>query len=153
MPATLYCYLGGFGIRRDAAIALQLARDSSRKGSKYGQCVLGELYRCGLGGLEKDSSKAVELFRLAVAQKLDWAQCSLGEMKGWYSDQHKAEALRLYQLAGTQGFSKALHHIASCHLYCTGGVPKNKDEAICWFRLAQAAGSLDAKWDLQSLRA
>ena len=149
------CYKLGHGcVKADALQSLELARESAKKGSKYGQCVLGELYRCGLGGLEKDSSKAVELFRLAVTQKLDCAQCSLGEMIGYYSDvQLKAAALRLYQLAGAQGFSKALHHIAGCHLYGTGGVPKNKDEAICWYRLAQAAGSQDAKWDLQMLRA
>ena len=148
------CYKLGHGcVKADAVRSLELARESAKKGSKYGQCVLGELYRCGLGGLEKDSSKAEELFRLAVAQKLDWAQCSLGEIKGWYSDQHRAEAMRLYQLAGAQGFSDALYHIANCHLYGTVGVPKNKDEAIRRYRLAQEAGSQDAKWALQRLRA
>ena len=147
------CYKLGHGcVKADAVRSLELARESAKKGSKYGQCVLGELYRCGLGGLEKDSSKAEELFRLAVAQKLDWAQCSLGVMIAWYSDdQHKAEALRLYQLAGAQGFSNALYNIAECHQYGVGGVPKNKDEAIYRYELAQAAGSQDAKWALQRL--
>jgi len=149
------CYKLGHGcVKADAVLSLELARVSSEKDSKYGLCVLGSLYMRGLGGVKKDSRKAEELFCLAAAQKLDWAQYSLGVMKEWHSgDHYKAEALRLYQLAGAQGFSDAMYNIAVYHQFGTGGVPKNKDEAIYRYELAQEAGSQDAKWALQRLRA
>ena len=37
------CYLDGCGCEADEARSLELARESSGKGSRYGQCVLGEL--------------------------------------------------------------------------------------------------------------
>ena len=63
-----------------------------------------------------------------------------------------AEALRLFQLAAAQGQPHALFDVADCHEKGRG-VPKNKAEAIRWYRRAQAAGNPDAAAALQRLRA
>ena len=139
----------------NAARSLELARESSGKGSRYGQCALGLFYRWGGGGVARDYAQAVALYRLAAAQNLDWAQCSLGNMyyRGLGVAQDYAEALRLFQLAAAQGHPpQALFYVAECHEEGRG-VRKNKAEAIRWYRRAQAAGYHGAAAALQRLRA
>jgi hypothetical protein len=142
------CYLKGHGCDEDSARSLELARESSGKGSRYGQYVLGWLYQHGLGGVARDNAQALALYRLAAAQNLDAAQGSLG---GMYYNGHgvakdRAEALRLFRLAAAQGHPGALYLVAVCH-------EENKAEAIRWYRRAQAAGHPAAAAELQRLGA
>jgi hypothetical protein len=141
------CYCFGYGCVRDTARSLVLARESSEKGSRYGQYVLSQLYRYGEGGVVEDHAQAVALYRLAAAQNLDCAQLSLGCVT-----EDSAEALWLFQLAAAQGHPTAFANIAYCHKHGEG-VRKNKAEAIRWYRRAQAAGDIDAAAQLQKLRA
>ena len=67
------CYRLGHEIPRDEAQSLELARDSSGKGSRYGQYVLGWLVRRGEGGVAQDYAQAVAFYRLAAEQGLDEA--------------------------------------------------------------------------------
>ena len=141
---------------RDDARSLELARESSGKGSRYGQYVLGELYQFGEGGVAHDiaQAQALALYRLAAAQNFDGAQCNLGQMYylGLGVAEDDAEALRLYQLAAAQGHPHALCNVAVYH-ELGRGVPKNEAEAIRWYRRAQAAGHPKAAAALQRLRA
>jgi len=147
------CYMYGFGCEEDEALSLELARESSGRGSRYGQHTLGRLLHQGAGGLARDDAQAVAFYRLAAAQGLDDAQSDLGFMHhSWGVAQDHAEALRWYQLAAAQGCPQALHMIAYCHEYGYG-VRKSKAKAIRWYRRAQAAGNTDAAARLQELRA
>jgi TPR repeat protein len=148
------CYWGGFGCEGDAARSLELARESSGKGSRYGQWVLGVFYRRGEGGVAQDYAQALALYRLAAAQNFDRAQYSLGDMyyHGNGVAQDYAEALRLYQLAAAQGHPTALYNVAAFHEDGLG-IPKNKAQAIRWYRRAQAAGDSDAAARLRKLSA
>jgi TPR repeat protein len=148
------CYGCGFGCVRNAARSLELARESSGKGSRYGQYTLGLFYRWGQEFIAQDSAQALALYLLAAAQNFDDAQCSLGYMyyTGHGVAQDFAEALRFYQLAAAQGHPFALCMVAEWH-ECGRGVRKNKAEAIRWYRRAQAAGDPDAADDLQRLQA
>ena len=149
-----YCYWKGCVIQQDSVRSLELARESSEKGSRYGQYVLGELYRLGEGGVALDKFKAVALYRLAAAQNLDEAQFSLGDMyvcgRGIAKDY--TEALRLFYLAAAQGHPWANEYLAICHELGLG-VPKNKPEAIRWYMRALAAGHPSATTALKRLRA
>jgi TPR repeat protein len=111
------CYRYGYGIRRDEARSLELARESSGSGlgSRYGQYVLGVLYECGRGGVAQDYAQALALYRLAAAQNFDGAQLGLGYMYylGFGVVEDHAEALRLFQLAAAQGHPDALFWIAA----------------------------------------
>jgi TPR repeat protein len=135
------CYWYGLGCVKDKARSLVLARESSGKGSRYGQFALGMMYRDGSRRVAQDDAQALALYRLAAAQNFDEAQCSLGDM---YSlvicvAQDHAEALRWYQLAAAQGHPEAMYCIADCH-YRGRGVPENMAVAILWYKRAQAAG-------------
>jgi uncharacterized protein len=141
-------YAHGYGCEENEARSLELARKSSGKGSRYGQCVLGELYLLGGEGVAEDEAEALALLRLAAAQNLDWAQvlfasCLSKDFGG---------TLRWYQLAAAQGHPLALRNVGNC--YERGhGVPKNMAEAIRWYRRAQAAEYGMAAADLQRLGA
>jgi TPR repeat protein len=148
------CYLGITEIKIDEARSLELARESSGKGSRYGQYVLGRFYRHGGGGVAQDINQALALLQLAAAQNLDEAQCELGCMydEGDGVAIDLAEALRWYQLAAAQGHSIAMFNIAFFHEHGRG-VRENKAEAIRWYRRAQAAGNTYAVFHLQELGA
>lgn len=145
------CYWGGYGIRPDAARSLELARKSSESGSRYGQYVLGALYRFGEGGIAQDYAQALALYRLAAVRNLDEAQLSLGYInydgEGSVVQDH-VEALRWFKLAAAQGHTKALYWVAYCYEN-SKGVDINMAKAITWYKRAQAAGDLRAKWKLQ----
>ena len=149
-----WCYKYGYGRARDIARSLKLARDSSGKGSRYGQMVLGRLYENGVGGVALDYAQALALYRLAVAQNLDGAQFHLGDMYGCGHGiaQDYAEALRLSYLAAAQGYPWAYQIVAIYHELGLG-VLKIKAEAIRWYRRAQAAGHPYAATDLKRLGA
>jgi TPR repeat protein len=149
-----YCYYHGDGCVKDAARSSELARESSEKGSRYGQYVLGRLYRLGERGFAWDYDQAVAFYRLAAAQGLDGAQISMASMHydGNGVARDPAEALRWFQLAAAQGHPTALYWVARCHERGLG-VAVDVDEAIRWYRRAQAAGNPHATVDLQRLRA
>jgi TPR repeat protein len=71
-------YMFGIRVKYDAKRSLELARESSDEGSRYGHCVLANLHELGMGGLQQDYSKAIAFYRLAAEQALDTAQCELG---------------------------------------------------------------------------
>ena len=148
------CYRWGFGCEEDEARSLELARESSGKGSRYGQNALGGLYGLGEGGVAQDYAQAVALYRLAAAQNLDAAQNDLGYMyhEGLGVAQDDAEALLLSQLAAAQGHPDALYFVGAFHEHGEG-VPENKAEAIRWYRRAQAAGDPVAADALRRLHA
>jgi len=149
-----YCYWSGHGCEADHARSLELARESSSRGSRYGQHTLGELHRWGRGGLARDRAQAVAFYGLAAAQGLDDAQNCLGYMyaNGDGVAQDLAEALRWYQLAAAQGHPDASWWVAFCHEHGQG-VAADVAEAIRWYKRAQAAGHLFAAVDLRRLRA
>ena len=100
------CYCWGDGCEADEARSLELARESSGRGSRYGQDALGEFYRFGLGGVAQDHAQAVALYQLAAAQGLDGVQLILGYMysEGLGVAQDDAEARRWDQLVAAQGY-------------------------------------------------
>jgi len=149
-----HCYLRGIGCELDFARSLEFARESSGRGSRYGQVTLGWLHCLGRGGLVVDHAQAVAFYRLAAAQGLDEAQLSLGLMylNGWGVARDRAEALRLFQLAAAQGHAAGLFWVAFCHEKGQG-VAVDVAEAIRWYRRAQAAGHPYVADNLQRLAA
>jgi len=131
------CYCWGFGCEEDAARSLELARESSVWGSRYGQLTLGRLHFLGAGGLAQDYAQAVVFYGLAAAQGLNAAQFLLGEMYkcGHGVAKDRAEALRWFQLAAAQSNAEALCKVADCHY----------GAAYHWYTLAKAKGSYAAE--------
>ena len=141
------CYVQGFvtAVVSEAydARMLAVARDSSARGSRYGQLALGMMHEWPWGGsLAVDYTTAATLYRLAAAQGLDAAQFMLGEMcyYGRGTAQDNAAALMWFHLAAAQGYHRACYMVASCHEN-GHGVAADAAEAIRWYRRAQAAGN------------
>ena len=149
-----YCYFDGCERVKDRARSLELARESSGRGSRYGQHTLGWLHCYGAGGLAEDRAQAVAFYRLAAAQGLDEAQHWLGYTydHGHGVARDPAEALRWCQLAAAQGHPRAMYKVARCHERGYG-VAADVAEAIRWYRRAQAAGYTEAARKLRRLRA
>jgi TPR repeat protein len=110
-----WCYWVGWGCVEDEARSLELARESSGKGSRYGQYVLGRLYDLGEGDITQDHAQAVALYRLAAAQNLAEAQYWLGYQEGNSVTRDHTKTLRWYQLAAAQGYPPALVGVARRH--------------------------------------
>jgi hypothetical protein len=72
------CYHGhgsvGYGCAPNEVRSLNLALESSLKGSRYGQHALVLLHSNGQGGIAEDA-QAFAMYRLAVVQGLDCVQC------------------------------------------------------------------------------
>ena len=141
------CYWHQYGFINDynennKKTALQLARESSDMGSRYGQFALGYMYDLGIEGHGMNYTQAFAFYKLASAQGLDRAQYELGTMCEFghgVENKDINEALRLYHLAAAQGHPDALASIARC--YQNGnGVIADKTEAIRWYTLAESAG-------------
>jgi len=149
------CYFEGWGCEKDYARSLELARESSGRGSRYGQHTLGELHHWGRGGLAEDFPQALMFYMDAAVQGLDQAQVEIGEFffeGDTIVPQDYVESLRWYQLAAAQGHPDALYSVAHFHAHGLG-VRKSKAAAIRWYKRAQAAGHEFAADELQSLRA
>ena len=142
------CFYSGLGCEMNEDRSLELARTSSESGSKYGQFALGDLH------FYTDEVAAFACYRLAAVQGLDAAQAKLGEMYylGFGVVEDNVESQRWYQLAAAQGVPVALYWIAYCHMRRFEGGGGTADEAICWFRRAQAAGHSDAACKVSYLR-
>jgi TPR repeat protein len=140
------CYCWGVGCKVDAERSLELALESSRKGSRYGHFTLGKLHQDGEGGLEQDYAQAAAFYRLAAAQGLDAAQCILGQMyqNGQGVARSYTKALRWFKLAAAQGPPppEALCNVACCY----------EDACIHWYKRARAAGDCNAEEALQRWR-
>ena len=147
------CYRGGYGCSPNAAQGLLHAQQSLASGSKYGQYAMGQMQRCGEGGLSQDYAGAAAHYGLAVAQNLDAAHCNLGLMydRGLGVAQDRAEALRLYMIAALQGLPGAIYNVGNFH---KNGwvVVTDRSEAIRWFNRAAAAGQIEAALRLNELR-
>lgn len=146
------CYWGGYGCETSKARSLELARQSSGKGSRYGRFTLGWLCRLGQGGLVRDNAQAVMFFQMAADDNLDGAQYVLGDMylKGCGIAQDYAESLRLRKLSAAQGHPAALYKIASLYEYGKG-VASDKAEAVRLYKRAAAAGHYYTKEALERL--
>jgi TPR repeat protein len=149
-----FCYFSGYGCRTNSARSLELARESSGRGSRYGQCALGWLFlNFCRGGPAQDYAQSLALYRLAAAQGLDEAQYSLGRLFNdcpYIVATDKAEAMRWWQLAAAQGHRDALSTIARCHEH-GWVVRKNIAEAIRWYSRAAATGCIVSAYNVRRL--
>ena len=145
-------YMFGYRVKYDAKRSLELARESSDEGSRYGHCVLANLHELGMGGLQQDYSKAIAFYRLAAEQALDTAQCELGLllMRGC-SECLYDDGLPWLQLAADQRNPKACFWLGD-YYEDDSIVEVSKTEAIKWYLLAQAAGHPCAADAMQRLQ-
>jgi TPR repeat protein len=133
------CYFRGNGCRVNLARSLELARESSGRGSRYGQYTLGlHMHQYTYGNirlLAQNHAEAAALYRLAAAEGLGEAQAKLGNMYGAGEGvaRDHSERLQWLLLAAAQGLTDAMFDVAICY------ERKDVAEAIRWCRRAEAA--------------
>jgi TPR repeat protein len=118
----------------------------AENGDAAAQCVLGEIYQQGLGGVAKDEAEAVKWYRKAADLNKPEAQYNLAGMyaNGRGVTQDYAEAVKWWRKAAEQGYADAQSCLGV--QYGTGeGVPKNYVEAYKWRLLAAAQGEDTSK--------
>ena len=119
-----HCYWSAGDCEDNGDVALELARESTRKGSKYGQFSLGQMYSSGHPLLTQTdeeeascASRAAALFRLAIDQGFDGAQNFAGALyfggrRGYPQD--IPQALHLFRLAAAQGSLDGQLYASAC---------------------------------------
>ena len=88
---------------QDYAEALPLLMDSAEAGDAEAQCLLGNIYQLGLGGVAIDERQAIRWYHRSAKQGYSVATNNLGGMV-WPLSSDAASAL--YQLARQQGFEQ-----------------------------------------------
>lgn len=89
---------------QDYAEALPLLKESAHGGSAEAQCLLGNIYQLGLGGIGIDETEAIRWYYRSANQGYSVATNNLAGMV-WPMSREAASAL--YQLARQQGFDHA----------------------------------------------
>jgi hypothetical protein len=134
--------------RGDYATALSLARPAANYGDQVAQCILGLLYRNGLG-VPQDYAEAMHWYHKAADQGHAVAQNNIGRLyqNGLGVPQDYAEAMRWYHKAADQGDATAQNNIG--RLYQNGlGVPQDYAEAMRWYRKAADQGDAAAQFNI-----
>ena len=89
---------------QDYTEALPLLTASAQSGSAEAQCLLGNIYQLGLGGIQVDEVAAMQWYYRSANQGYSVATNNLAGMV-WARSREAASAL--YQLARQQGFDHA----------------------------------------------
>lgn len=63
------CHEKGIGVEKDAKQALEHYEKAADMGYALAQCMLGDMYYDGVGGVDKDYEAAVKYYKMALAQQ------------------------------------------------------------------------------------
>ncbi|KAF9924320.1 hypothetical protein FBU30_005686 [Linnemannia zychae] len=122
------------------------------QGNKEAQVKLGDIYKYGLGGVEKDYNRAKDWYLKAAEQGHACAQYNIGFLyaNGHGVQQDYSLAMTWYKKAAEQGHADAQYNIG--FLYQHGfGVQRNNTMAKMWYQKAVEQGDEDAKRRLKEL--
>ena len=136
---------------QDYAQAAKWLHKAVEQGNADAQCLLGLLYRDGLG-VEKNSLKEFSLFSKAAEQGNVTAQYNLGEIYyyGQEVTQNYFKAFNWYSKAAEQDDNNAQYTMGE--LYYNGqGTTQNYEQALNWFRKAAEKGNVNAKMQIASM--
>jgi TPR repeat protein len=157
-----WCYMHGVGCCKYRERSLELARESLKRGSRYGAYVTGLLlyFDNDDESLPENYIESFKLIKLAASprnkgeQGLDGAQCFLAFM--YSSDiikqQNYAKALQMYQRAANQGYPEGMHRVALYYHKGYKGVSVDFPIAIYWYTRAENGGHKGSTFRLKSLR-
>lgn len=137
--ASMYRY--GQGVRRSSKRAFYWYQKSAAQDCDSAQASLAELYRDG-EGVAEDSEQAMFWYRKAADQGAKEYQLKLADA---LVDDAPHEAVHWYRLAAESNDAEAQFKLAE--LYEQGnGVPKNDQEAFCWYLKAEQLEANETAW-------
>ena len=137
------CYEKGKGVPKNLITAFNLYKLSAERNNPTGIENLAICYEDGIHNegkvyIPKNLEKAIELYKKGVSLKLPRSQWKLAEfyrVGNAFIKKDLNEAIKLYRLSATQGFAPAQHKYGY-FLFHGIRVPRDVDEGIKWFRLA-----------------
>jgi TPR repeat protein len=140
----------GKGLEKDYREAAKWYRLAAEQGDIYAQTNLGLLYEYGRG-LEKDPREAAKWYRLAAEKGLAVAQSNLA--KAYYYgrgvNKDRSEAARWFKKSADQGFEKAIYYLAWMYDHGEGGLPRDPDKAVRFYREAARKGHKSSQDELK----
>ncbi|GAF65495.1 hypothetical protein BTS2_2393 [Bacillus sp. TS-2] len=119
---------------------------SAENGSIEDQVRLGEMHFKG-NGVEEDYIEALKWFSMAAINKNAHALNRLGEMYqyGYGVKSNEQEAVNWYKKAVEKGFSDAEFRLGWMHEKGRGGLTKDLNQALTYYRLAASKGHKTAQ--------
>ncbi|KAF9925567.1 hypothetical protein FBU30_004680 [Linnemannia zychae] len=119
------------------------------QGDKKAQVALGDIYKDGLGGVEKDYNKAMDWYLKAAEHGDSIAQNNIGHLydNGHGVQQDYSLAMTWYKKAAEQGDAIAQFNIGK--LYAKGhGVQQDYSLAMTWYKKAADQGHANAQFNI-----
>ena len=147
IAARAMCFSEGYGVKKDIAKAVELARQAAETGDVWSQLCLGILYAAD------DNQQSLHWFRKAAEQGNGWAQVLLGlaylgiPMK---VPEDPEQAFFWLKKAAEQGNAMGQMLLGGCYISGTG-VPKDREKAVDWLRKVAEQGCEQAKAALKQL--
>ena len=127
-------YMQGRGVPKDEAKGADLVRRAADTGLASAQYAMGLLLVDGRGGLPKDPATAALWFKSAADQSHVPAYCWLGELAD--REQNAAEAVGWWRKGAGAGDRNCQFLLGRAYLDGKGGLPRDVNEAVAWFRRA-----------------
>jgi TPR repeat protein len=130
------CYDSGHGVKENDSEAVKWYTLAAEQGYDVAQRVLGYCYKYG-SGVKKDKAEAIKWATRAAEQGSSIAQSDLAHY--YYVNRNYVKAVKWFRLAAEQDSVFAQYYLGLC--YEKGrGVDKNIEEAVKWYKLADADG-------------
>lgn len=153
MWAIASMYGKGEGVDQSPSEAARWYNRLAEKSSPRGQYLVAENFEYG-HDVDRNYNQAARWYYRAAERGHSDAQCKIGvcylEGRG-VARKDYAEALKWLKLSAAQGNSSAEYYMGE--MYENGyGVPKDKEEAIRWYRLAAGKGVYPAQQALTRLK-
>ena len=126
--------------------AIPYCRRLARQGVPIGMLLYGIAYTTGRG-VGEDYAEAVRWFRRAAQEGDTQAMLWLGFLheNGAGVAKSEPEALRWFQRAAQKGDSGGMLVLGEMYAFGRGGLPKDIDQAVQWYRKAAASGNDQTK--------
>jgi TPR repeat protein len=151
-----YMYHSGSGVTKNSGAAMRLYLESAKQKNTRAMYNLGVIYETGDAGMGvvRDQAEAVRWYKKAAAAGHEGgAQHNLGAMHylgHGVASADKAKAAEWYLLSAEKGYTTSMVRLAGMH-ELGDGIPRNRGEAVRWYREAAAGGDDFASRRLQCL--
>ena len=144
-----FCYLGGFGIAQDGALALKWYTQAAQGGYLPAMCKLGEIYEKGQGKIAPDSKLSLQWYERAALEGHAESQFKTAQYyaAGEGAEQNYEKAAKFYLLAAQNNHPQAQYNYGIC---CYLGLGRTKDlkESFQWYQKAADNGLASAQNEL-----
>jgi TPR repeat protein len=150
-------YQGGVLVLQDYVESRKWYKKAAEKGNAEAQYALGWIYQNGIGDVTIDEKLAYQMYLKAAENGHLEAQTSLGLIyfDGWAVKKNYPEALKWLQRATEQGQSirgRAEYHLGMMYEKGKGGIDKDSDEAIYWYKKAAELHNYFAQKKLKKMK-